>query len=361
MILVWNPGSSSLKYKLFDLNKKKLILVKSGSCNRIGEEEIKDHSVACKQMIDEILKDNIKIKTVGIRVVHSGGILKDGEKITTSILSKLEKASKLAPLHNPKAIETIKTSMKLLRKVAHQVYFDTTYFDKLPDESKKLPLPKELVEKYGIRRFGFHGISHEYAYSEAGLKKTDKTVSIHLGAGCSMTAICKGAAQETSMSFTPLDGLIMETRTGAIDPGVVIHLAKKIGIEETEDVLNNQSGLKALTNTHGNMFDVLYLAGLKIEDPSYMPAKTLVKNAETFKLTSLGLAIYIRQIQKYIGGYSAIMGGIDAIVFTGAIASGSTVIRNMIMENIKFLKIKKIKIVKPDEEKAIALKIAKIK
>jgi len=360
MILVWNPGSSSLKYKLYDLNKKNLILVKSGSCNRIGEE-VKNHFEACEQLIGELGDNKKNIKTVGIRVVHSGGVLKDGEKITSSTISKLEKVSKLAPLHNPKAIETLKTSMKLLKNVAHQAYFDTTYFDKLPDESKKLPLPIQLVEKYGIRRFGFHGISHEYAYNEAGLKKTDKTVSIHLGAGCSMTAICKGVPQETSMSFTPLDGLIMETRTGAIDPGVVIHLAKKIGIEETEDVLNNQSGLRALTNTQGNMFDVLYLAGLKIEDPSYMPAKTLVKNAETFKETSLGLAIYIRQIQKYIGGYGAIIGGIDAIVFTGAIASGSTVIRNMIMENIKFLKIKKIKIVKPDEEKAIAKKIAKIK
>lgn len=360
MILVWNPGSSSLKYRIFDINKKKLILVKSGSCNRIGEE-VANHSKACESLIAEIGSEKNKIDKVGIRIVHSGGVLKDGEKITTAVLTKLNKVSELAPLHNPKAIETLKSSLKLLKGVEHKAYYDTTYFENLPDESKKLPLPKEVTKKFGIKRFGFHGISHEYAYSESGLNKTDKTVSIHLGAGCSTTAICDKNPQETSMSFTPLDGLVMESRTGAIDPGVVLHLAKKIGTDKTEDILNNQSGLRALTSSHGNMFDVLYLAGQKIEDPSFVPSKTLVKNSETYKEATLGLAIYIRQIQKYIGGYAAIMGGIDAIIFTGAIGSGSSVIRDMVMENLKFLKIKKIKIIKPDEERAIAKKIAKIK
>ena len=359
MILIWNPGSSSLKYRLFNLKKKKLILIKSGSCNRIGED-VENHQDACKQLMNEIGDNKKEITKVGIRIAHSGGLVKDGEKVTTAMLSKLKEVSKLAPLHNPNAIETINASQKILTSISHFAYFDTTFFENLPQESKTLALPKEITEKYGIKKFGFHGISHQYAYNNSKLRKTDKTVSIHLGAGCSATAICNGSPQETSMSFTPLDGLIMESRSGAIDPGVVLYLSKKLGIEETEDILNKKSGLKALTNSSGNMFDVLYLSGHKIEDPSFMPSKNLIKNKETFQEASLGLVVYIRQIQRYIGGFGAIMGGIDAVVFTGAIGSGSSVIRDMIMENLKFLKIKKIVVVKPDEERAIALKIANL-
>jgi acetate kinase len=357
MILVWNAGSSSLKAKLYDIKQKRLVLLKSTSINRIGEQEIKNHIDATKNIIREENLTAYDIKTVAYRVVHSGGILEDGIVADRKILARLKKISDLAPLHNPPALESIDVSLKTFGKAKHKIFFDTSFFKDLPIESTTYPLPPDISAKYSIKKFGFHGISHEYAYQESGAKKTDRVVSIHLGAGCSATAINNGAPLETSMGLTPSGGLIMQSRTGDIDPGIVFHLIRSMDAKRAEELINKKSGLAGLTGTTGNMYDVLYLAGQKIEDANYLPPMSLKKDKETERAALLALRLYTDAIKRYIAGYAALMGGIDMVIFTGKIGACSNVIRNMTMNGLDFLKIKKVVSVDPDEEKAIAMKV----
>jgi len=305
MILVLNCGSQSIKWKIFD---QKLRLKKKGKARGSLKKELKK------------IKEDITL--VGHRVVHGGEEFKKPTRINKEVLKKLQKYNKLAPLHNPYNLLGIKIALKKFPKASHFAVFDTEFYKDLPKVSSNYALPENLRKKY--RRFGFHGISHEYAMKKV---KGKKIISCHLGGGCSITAIKNGKAIDTSMGFTPMEGLIMMTRSGDIDPGIVLDLGKK-----AKRVLNYESGMKGLTGTD-EMLKILK------------------------KKNTLALEMFVYRIKKYIGAYYAILGGCDVLVFTGMIGAGDPRIRKLVCKDLNILKKTKIVSIKPDEELAIAQKI----
>jgi acetate kinase len=341
MILVLNCGSQSIKWKLFSENLKK---VKDGKVEVLDEKEYGDFLL---KELEGLAEYKEKIKIVGHRVVHSGGKYKSLIVLDDDVLMGLEKFSQLAPLHNPYNILGAKTAERVFLEAKQIAVFDTDFFSNLPETASSYALPKDIIEKYGFRRFGFHGISHEYVASEAAKKigkplNKLKVITCHLGGGASITAIENGKAIDTSMGFTPMEGLVMMTRSGSIDPGIVLKLAEELSVAKTEEVLNKNSGVAGICRT-GEMLDVL----------------EKIKRGD--KSARLALDIFVYSIKKYIGAYFAILGGCDLLVFTGAIGSGSSKIRNMICKDLNILKQTKILAIKTDEELAIAQKIIKIK
>jgi acetate kinase len=358
-ILVINSGSTSLKYKLFDENEKEL---KSGKLVDVVETE-----KAVKSILKEIggLENLI---AVGHRVVHGGDKFHKPVLLSDEIIGELEKFNELAPLHNPYNLAGIKAVQGFLPAVPQFAVFDTAFYFDLPEVAKTYAIPKNLAEKYKIRRFGFHGISHEYAMQEAAYALTPNPspasaakrergarfgkkeimscpcnlITCHLGGGWSVTAIKNGKPVDTSMGWTPMEGLIMMTRPGDIDAGIVVELIKNSSMDEVYNLLNHESGIKGLTGLD-NFQDVL-----KETSFGYKDAKL-----------AFDLAVY--KLVKYIGSYWAVLDGhVDAIVFTGAIGAGNPMTRNAVMKKLKFLGDVPMIVVKTDEELAIMRKIGKL-
>jgi len=335
MILVLNCGSQSIKWKVFS---KDLKVAKEGKCIVLDQNSFQ------KSLEDELRKVNgLEINVIGHRVVHSGGILKSPLKITEENLQQLEKINHLAPLHNPFNILGIKSCQEIFTNIPQFAFFDTEFFSDLPEKSYIYALPENIVKEFGFRRYGFHGISHEYIAKKATGEKFDKLkiIACHLGGGSSITAIKDGKAIDTSMGFTPMEGLVMMTRSGNLDAGIVLELAKEFSADRTKEILNNDSGLKGICGESEML-------------------KVLEKADEGNKKAALALDIFIYSIQKYIGAYYTILGGCDLLVFTGAIGFGSEKIRNMICKDLNILKKTKVLAIETDEELAIAEKVDKI-
>lgn len=337
-ILVINSGSTSLKYKLFDENEREL---KSGKL-----VDVEDTEKAVKNVLKEI--GNLQnLIAIGHRVVRGGGKFFESVLLNNEIIGELEEFNELAPLHNPYNLAGIKAVAGFLPDIFQYAVFDTAFYFDLPEVARTYALPKSLIEKYKIRKYGFHGISHEYAMNEAAEKlgkKIDKLnlITCHLGGGWSVTAIKNGKPVDTSMGWTPMEGLVMMTRAGDIDAGVVVELMKNYGLEETNNLLNYESGIKGLTGLD-NFQDVLKEASL-----GYKDAKL-----------AFDLAVY--RLVKYIGAYWTILEGkVDAIVFTGAIGAGNPMTRNAVMRKLKFLSDIPALVVKTDEELAIARKAGEV-
>ncbi|MFA4880023.1 MAG: acetate/propionate family kinase [Candidatus Doudnabacteria bacterium] len=337
-ILVINAGSTSLKYKLFQIPS--LNVLEEGNF-----QNIKSHEGALKQALRDIgdLRD---IQAIGHRVVHGGIYFKKPVCVTEKVLQKLEDCSDLAPLHNPANLAGVRACQKYLPDIPNYACFDTAFFADLPKRAKIYALPWEFYKKQHIQRFGFHGLSHQYVAQEAAkrLKKPFeelKAITVHLGGGCSMTAIQKGKPIDTSMGFTPLEGLAMMTRAGDLDPGVILYLLKNHTKTELENILNHQSGLKGL-------------AGYE----NYLNLLRAVQRGQ--KKACLAFENFIYHIQKYIGAYFAILNGIDALVFTGQIGAGEAITRNTICAGLeKILAGVKVMAIKTDEEKMIVKEIKK--
>lgn len=338
MILVLNCGSQSVKIKVFDKN---LFQKKE---NKVLIFKKKDYSKVLKKELLKVSKEfGEKIDLVGHRIVFGGEDFKKPTKITPFVLKKLEPLNKFAPLHNPFNILGIKTALKIFPKAKHYGVFDTEFFSSLPKNAFLYAIPEKIAKKFKYRRFGFHGLSHEYAGKEAARKiKKDfrklKIITCHLGGGASITAIKNGKAVDTSMGFTPMEGLVMMTRSGDIDPGIVLDIAKHFSPEKAEEILNSSSGLKGICGKE-SMLEILE------------QIKTGNKKAK------MALDIFVYRIKKYIGAYFTVLGGCDLLVFTGAIGSGSAKIRRMICKDIPFLRGVKILAIKPNEELQIARKI----
>lgn len=342
MILVLNCGSQSLKYKLFSddlrlIKEKKSVVKSQQAYQNILNQELKKLKAYTGQ-----------ISKVGHRVVHGGKKFREPISITPSILKELQKYNKLAPLHNPFNILGIKTALKIFPKAKQIAVFDTGFYKDLPEQAYSYPLPLSITKRYGFQRFGFHGISHQYT-SELAAKKVGrpfkklKIISCHLGGGASITAIKNGKAIDTSMGFTPLEGLVMMTRAGDIDPGLVLELTKVLSPQRTDEILNYQSGLKGICG----------LSDMR---------EVLKKAKQGNKQAALALKIFVYRIQKYIGAYFTVLGGCDILVFTGAIGAGSSKIRQMICGNLKIFKgcIKtRILAIEANEELAIAKELKK--
>jgi acetate kinase len=338
MILVFNCGSQSIKWKLFDANL---------GCLEEGNTNVKNAKNYDKAISEEILKiEKIvripeAIKMVGHRVVHGGGVFIEPIKITRDNIKILSGFSKMAPLHNPYNLLGIKASLKVFSRAKQYAVFDTEFFADLPEISKTYPLPEKITKSYKIRRFGFHGISHEYSAKE-GAKSAKmqldfiKVITCHMGGGTSLSAIKNGKPIDTSMGFTPLEGPVMMTRFGSIDPGLVFYLLQRK--KDLQNILNKESGIKAICGQSGML-------------------EVLEQVQKGNKKAIFALEFYVNSIKKYIGSYVAILGGCDLLVFTGAIGYGSSKIVNMILDNMPMLKNIKVAFVKPDEELAIAQKI----
>jgi acetate kinase len=336
MILVLNCGSQSIKYKVFEddlsLVKEKKVEVKSQ----------KDYPKILKKELNNCQSYQKEINLVGHRVVHGGEKFRQPLIVNSKILKELKQFNNLAPLHNPFNLLGVEQALAFFPRAKQIVVFDTAFFSSLPNKAVICPLSEALRKKYGFRKYGFHGISHEYAAQTAAKLigkpwERLKIITCHLGGGASITAIKNGHAIDTSMGFTPLAGLLMMTRPGDIDPGIITKLCQDLSTKEVERILNKESGLKGICG-FSDMRQVL--SGVKAGN----------------KKCRLALEVFVYQIQKYIGAYNTILGGCDALVFTGAIGTGSEKIRKLIL---KGLNTQRVLAVEANEELAIAQKIRK--
>ncbi|MFH2138968.1 MAG: acetate kinase [Candidatus Omnitrophota bacterium] len=367
-ILIINCGSSSIKYQLFCMETKCPLL--NGIVEKVGEsnayiehhkdgQEYKSKIKDCtyftavnkiaELLVDETwgaMKHEDQIGAIGHRVVHGGEEFTSSVVIDNHVMKRIKFYSRLAPLHNPPAYNGIRATMKIFPHVKQVAVFDTAFHQTMPQEAYMYGLPYELYKKYHIRRYGFHGTSHRFVAAAAAeeLKKplsNLKIITCHLGNGCSIAAVENGRSVETSMGFTPLEGLIMGTRCGDIDPALVGYLMEKekITIEKVTALMNRKSGLLGLSGISNDMRDLLQEAG---------------KGNERAKLA---IDVFIYRIKKYIGSYIAVMNGADAIVFTAGIGEHVPMIKNKIKKELSNILGKKTKVltIHTDEERLIAL------
>ena len=326
-IFVVNSGSSSIKYQLVDLDTEQAVL--SGLVERIGEpgSDIVDHEAGMRHVL-ETLGTSYEIAAVGHRVVHGGALFATATLVTDEVEQQIDELSALAPLHNPANLLGIRAARVAMPDIPHVAVFDTAFHQSLPAAAYTYAIDAGLAEKYGVRRYGFHGTSHKYVSEQAALfldrPLTElKTIVLHLGNGASVSAIDGGVSIETSMGMTPLEGLVMGTRSGDIDPAALIHLHRQAGLsfDELDDMLNRRSGLLGLTG-NGDMRDVQEAAS----------------NGD--ELAESALAVYRHRIRRYIGAYIAHLGGLDAIVFTAGVGENNALLRRRTLAGLEFLGIR---------------------
>ncbi|MFA6254630.1 MAG: acetate/propionate family kinase [Patescibacteria group bacterium] len=376
-ILVINSGSATLKFKVF--HQDDFSVAVSGIVEKIGLEGsfIKIEETLSKRMIMKTYPEGIpnhhqalqivlahlkhwkrRIRIVGHRVVHGGQDFVKPTVITKKNLSKLEKYNELAPLHNPINLTCITTCLKDLPSIKNVAVFDTAFYKTIPDYAYLYAIPFQYYLDFEIRRYGFHGTSHNYVTLKTAekLKKPLnklKLITCHLGSGCSITAVKFGKAIATSMGFTPLEGVTMGTRSGDIDPSVAFFLMKKLNlnVEEISDILNKKSGLLGIFGYSNDMRDIMIASGYKI--PGYKAKRRFTQKEK--KQGQLALKIFIYNIVRYIGSYATLMGGTNYIVFTAGIGERNQIIRNLIMREVRkaWPKVKSI-VIPTDEELMIA-------
>ena len=350
-ILVLNAGSSSLKYQLFDMESGDVL--SKGVCERIGmsgtlgtvthkrpgaenldlELDLPNHSVALETVLGlltssehGVIASIQEIDAVGHRVVHGGEELTKSTRVTESVIRYLETIVPINPLHGPPAIAGMKACVELMPEVPQVVVVDTSFYSDIEDYRFVYPIPYEFYEKDHVRRYGFHGTSHRYVSEQLakilGKPLEDlKVVTCHLGNGSSLTAVQGGKAVDTSMGFTPQEGIIMGTRSGSLDPTVVTYLMKKHGYtpDEMETILNKKSGLLGISGLSNDCRNITAAA------------------AEGNPRAVLALKMLVGSIKRYIGMYTAEMNGIDALVFTAGIGENQWNVRQLVCENMSYL------------------------
>ncbi|WP_342598612.1 acetate kinase [Psychrobacillus sp. FSL H8-0483] len=345
-ILAVNAGSSSLKFQLFKMPEE--VVIAKGLIERIGLSDpvftmttkderihmiqtVENHAQAVKLLINILLDKSViesldDIQGIGHRVVHGGEVYSDSVLITEGVLVTLEELSELAPLHNPANVAGIKVFAKELPNVPAVAVFDTAFHQTMPESSYLYSIPYNYYEKYGIRKYGFHGTSHKYVANRAAELlnrplETTRFISCHLGNGASIAAIHKGKSIDTSMGFTPLAGVTMGTRSGNIDPALIPYLMEKTGksAEGILDVLNKKSGMLGVSGFSSDLRDIV------------------VEASKGNDRAQLALDVFANRIHKYIGSYAARMNGVDAIIFTAGIGENSEVIREKVLTGLQFM------------------------
>jgi acetate kinase len=345
-LLTFNAGSSSLKFGLFDCRDDRLIPWVRGAVRDIGGaratfttgdsskdvgpvETITDAASLLLDRIadgiDGIRVDSVNLRATGHRIVHGGAHFASAVQVDRATFEKLESLNHLAPLHNPHALSVIRVAGERFTGAPAIAEFDTAFFHDLPETARSYAIPSALAERYAIRRYGFHGLAHQYMSQqleemERRGRGTTRVVSLHLGQGCSVTALRDGRPVDTSMGFTPLEGLVMGTRSGDLDAGILLYLARQgHSWDGLEDLLNRESGLLGLS---GESDDVRKL--LELETQQHAGAR-------------LALATFCHRINKYLGAYAAVLGGIDAVVIGGGIGENSPVVRGRICAGMEWL------------------------
>jgi acetate kinase len=345
-IMAINAGSSSLKFQLLEMPSE--TIVTKGIVERIGLADsifqievngekqketldIADHSQAVKILLEKltelgIIKSLDEIEGIGHRVVHGGEKFNDSVLITDELLKVIEEVSDLAPLHNPANIVGIKTFMEVLPNVPAVAVFDTAFHQTMPEQSYLYSIPYEYYQKFGMRKYGFHGTSHKYVAERAAellgkpLEEL-RLISCHLGNGASITAIEGGKSVDTSMGFTPLAGITMGTRCGNIDPALIPYIMEKTGQTAAEVIsdLNKKSGLLALSGFSSDLRDIEEQAG------------------NGHERAELALEVFTSRIHSYIGSYAARMNGLDAVIFTAGIGENSELVRARVLKGLEFM------------------------
>ena len=346
--LVINCGSSSLKYQLIDMSTEESMV--QGLVERIGIEgsiltqkvegkdkyiintNIKDHKDAIKLVLEAlvdsihgVIKSMDEISAVGHRVVHGGEKYSDSVLIDDEVLKSIKDCIVLAPLHNPPNVIGIEACKELMPNTPMVAVFDTAFHQTMPKHAYICPVPYELYEKYGVRKYGFHGTSHKYvSYKVAETMGKDikdlKIITCHLGNGCSLAAVKNGKSVDTSMGFTPLAGVMMGTRSGSIDPSVISFLIEQHGytIEQIDELLNKKSGILGISGVSSDFRDVLEAAESENER------------------AKLALEIFYYKVRTQIAAYAGAMGGVDVIVFTAGIGENSSITRTEILKGLEF-------------------------
>lgn len=331
LILVINCGSSSVKYQLFNIKSKKTIA--KGVVERIGENgsDCRDHYHAIEIIKDTLMSGKKRliesidsIKGIGHRVVHGGEAFGEAVVIDKKVIKSIESFVELAPLHNPPALEGIKAASLYFPGIPQVAVFDTAFHQSLPSYAYIYGIPFKFYKKYKVRRYGFHGTSHRFiaAATAKKLKKPLrklKIITTHLGNGCSMAAVMHGKSVDTTMGLTPLEGLLMGTRTGDLDPAVVTFLMKKekLSVKEMNVLMNKESGLLGISGISNDMRDIL----------------SAMKKGN--RRAILAFDIFIYRIKKYIGAYAAVMGGLDAVVFAGGIGEKVPAVKNRLSKELR--------------------------
>jgi acetate kinase len=347
-ILVLNAGSSSVKYQLIIPEEAKVLA--KGLVERIGlagavlthepmdkpvvklSGEILDHRIAIEYVLTillspnhGVLKNKNEIDAVGHRVVHGGEAFSGSVLINDEVIKEMTRCIDFAPLHNPPNLKGIAAAKALLPKVPQVGVFDTAFHQSMPPHSYIYGIPYVLYKRHGIRRYGFHGTSHRYVADRAARllnKPLDqvKLITCHLGNGSSIAAVKQGKSVDTSMGFTPLEGLLMGTRTGDMDPAIILHIMSKeeLTTSEMNSMLNKHSGVLGVSGLSSDM-------------------REIEQNYTSNERVRLAFDIFVYRIKKYIGAYSAAMGGVDAIVFTAGIGENSSMVREMACQDLEFM------------------------
>ena len=348
-IFVVNCGSSSIKYQLINMENESVLA--KGMVERIGMEgallkhtptgkytvdlpaDIPDHAVGIKMIINAlvnpeygVIADMADIDAVGHRVVHGGERFADSVLITQDVLKGIEACAEIAPLHNPPNLHGINACMEIMPTTPQVAVFDTAFHQTLPKVAYLYGLPYELYVKYGLRRYGFHGTSHKYVAQVAASMMQEhmtdlRIITCHLGNGASITAIKYGKSVDTSMGYTPLEGLIMGTRSGEIDPAIIPFLMEKENMTapQIDDYLNRRSGILGISGLSSDFRDLESAANRGDER------------------SQLAIDLFAYKVKKYIGGYVAAMGGVDAIVFTAGVGENSPFMRDKICNGLGYL------------------------
>lgn len=343
-VLVINAGSSSVKYYLYDMPQAEVLA--RGSVERIGEEnselvhffadktyteqtQVKNVEDAMELMLETLVRDDVgvikclsEIGGVGHRVVHGGEEFTGSVVVDEAVITSIEKFADLAPLHNPPNLAGIRAVQRRVPDVPQVACFDTAFHSTIPEVAYMYALPYELYEKYHIRRYGFHGVSHRYVARRAaaimGKHKYDiNVITCHLGNGCSIAAVKKGRSVDTSMGFTPLEGVPMGTRSGDIDPAILFYLGEKgYDVNELNTMCNKKSGLLGISGASNDVRNLIELA------------------EEGHQRAKLAIDMFCYRIKKYIGAYAAVLGAVDAVVFTGGIGENAVNLRSQICSDM---------------------------
>lgn len=348
-IFVVNAGSSSLKYQLIDMDNEQVLA--KGLCERIGvtgaishktadgreysaETPMPTHSEAFEAVVYALTKSDAKvidsfdeISAIGHRIVQGGSIFPNSCLVTPDVIDKIEKLGALAPLHNPAHVLAIRACIKTFGdKIPQVVVFDTSFHQTMPPKAYMYPLPYEYYEKYGVRKYGAHGTSHRFvsdrvAAIEGKPKKDLKIITCHLGNGCSITAVKDGVCVDTSMGFTPLDGFMMGTRSGTLDPSALTYIAEKehLSPEDVNTICNKKSGMLGISGISNDNRDICAAA------------------EAGNKRAQLAIEMQRYEILKFVGSYIAAMNGVDAIAFTGGIGENDPELRKSVCDNLSFV------------------------
>jgi len=327
IILALNCGSSSVKYQLYSWEERRVIT--KGMIERIGQE-YPDHKTALEQIIDKlttgssaVLKSLSEISAVGHRVVHGGEKFKSSVLIDAEVLEAIKSVKDLAPLHNPPNIAGIEAAQQVMPNISHIAVFDTAFHQTMPEHSYLYAVPYEWYGMYGVRRYGFHGTSHLYVSRRAAVLLDKKPaeanlITMHIGNGVSIAAIEKGVSVDTSMGLTPLEGAVMGTRSGDIDPAIILFMIEKEGfyVDEIGSILNKKSGLLGITGKYFDRRDIDRAA------------------AEGDKRAQLAIEIEAYRLRKYLGAYLAALGHVDAIVFTAGAGERNWGLRERVLHEM---------------------------